>query len=255
MLGARRGYQRMPAFVWSMRRLIRHSATHIVAVSEAALQSVLPAPWQAGGNCTVIYSGLPMDAFHAVPERHQVRAEFGWPADSRVAINVARFFEQKNHPTIVESFRLAHAQDPRLRLLLVGDGKDKEEIERLVRSHGLDGVCAFAGVRKDVPRLLLASDLFFFPSLWEGLPGALLEALAAGLPVVTSDIAPMQEVARHFATAMWVAEPRDDAAHAGHIAAVLAKSYDRVAAQQHFERSPFTMDYVVQAYSRLYGVA
>lgn len=255
MLGASKGWMQSPPFVWLMRRLIKNGATHVVAVSESALDSVLPPPWQPAGKCSVIYSGLPMHAFYAVPERRDMRAEFGWPPDSQVAVNVARFFDQKNHPTIVESFRLAHARNPRLRLLLVGNGEHQEEIARQVHEQGLDTVCAFAGVRKDVPRLLLASDLFLFPSLWEGLPGALLEALAAGLPVVTSDIAPMQEIARHFPAALFMAAPRDAATHAEHMLALLEKPYDRAAAQEHFEQSPFTLEHTVQAYSRLYGLA
>lgn len=255
MIGESSGYMNWPAFVWLMRRLMRRSATHIVAVSEAALDSVLPPPWRSGCNTSVIYSGLPMQAFRETPQREAVREEFGWPADSQVAINVARFFDQKNHPTMIEAMRLAHAQNPRLRLLLVGDGKYQEEIMRQVHEQGLDAVCAFAGVRKDVPRLLLASDLFFFPSLWEGLPGALLEALAAGLPAVTSDIPPMREIANYFPMSLWMAAPRDAAAHANHMLEVLATPYDRAAAQARFEQSPFTLEHTIQAYSRLYGLA
>src|SRR5690606_18209788 len=64
MLGASGGYMQWPAFVWLMRRLIQRSATHIVAVSESALDSVLPPPWRSGCTYSIIYSGLPMDAFH-----------------------------------------------------------------------------------------------------------------------------------------------------------------------------------------------
>lgn len=255
MLGEMKGYLSWPAFVWVMRRLMRRSATHIVAVSEAALESVLPQPLRQGCHTSIIYSGLPMQAFRETPQRDAVRAEFGWPAESQVAINVARFFDQKNHPTIIEAIRLAHARNPRLRLLLVGDGKYQEAIIRLVHEQGLDGVCVFAGVRKDVPRLLLASDLFLFPSLWEGLPGALLEALAAGLPAVTSDIPPMREIASHFPESLWMAAPLDAEAHARHMLEVLETPYDRTAAQAHFEQSPFTLDHTIQAYSRLYGLA
>lgn len=255
MLGTSNGLQRSPAWIWFMRTLIRRSATHIVAVSQSALDSVLPPAWQAASNCRVIYSGLPLDTFQRVPQCREVREEFGWPPDSQVIINVARFFEQKNHTSIVEAIRIAHAKNPRIRLLLVGDGRLKDAVASLIQRHGLGEICALAGVRTDVPRLLLASDLFFFPSLWEGLPGALLEALAAGLPVVTSDIAPMREIVHHFPSALFMAAPCDAAAHAEHILMLLERACDRLPAQEHFRQSPFTLEHTISAYSQLYGLA
>lgn len=245
-----------PAYVWLMRSLIKRNATHVVAVSQAALASAFPPVWQRARTCQVIYNGLPMAAFQGSAERQQVRAEFGWPADCRIVINVARFSPQKNHKTIVEATRLLYEQDKSIRLLLVGGGKPGEALQGWLAADGVDKICALAGRRTDVPRLLRAADLFLFPSLWEGLPGALLEALATGLPAVASDIAPIQEVATYFPAAQLRLAPATDAAqHAHHLALALAQPVDRGSAQAHFvQQTPFVLERAVEAYSRLYGL-
>ena len=78
---------------------------------------------------------------------------------------------------------------------MVGDGQLMPNIRWMVSEEGIEDNVRFAGSRNDVPRLLLSSDCFIFPSKWEGLPGAVLEALTAGLPVVASDIGPTREIA------------------------------------------------------------
>jgi glycosyltransferase involved in cell wall biosynthesis len=255
MLGDRGRLMSNPLFMWLMWSLIKHSATHVVAVSRAALDDTFPPPWQTSCDCRVIYNGRSLAPFQGPVERRQVRDEFGWPLDSRVVINVARFSRQKNHPTILEAARLAYERHRDIRLLLVGDGELRDEITKLVDDHGLKDMCVMAGLHTDVPRLLLASDVFFFPSLWEGLPGALLEALAAGLPVVTSDIPPIQEIAEHSPASIILVGPANDAEqHTEHILTALDASIDQAAAREHFAKTPFTLENSVSAYSVLYGL-
>lgn len=243
-----------PMFVWLMRTLIKRNATHIVAVSRAALDSAFPPRWQDSCDCRIIYNGLALSSFQFPSERCEVREEFGWPLDSRIVINVARFSRQKNHRTILEATRLAYEVRRNIRLLLVGSGALDTEITRLIDDFDLKTICVTAGVRTDVPRLLLASDAFLFPSLWEGLPGALLEAWAAGLPAVTSSIAPIQEMAKHFPSSILMAAPNDVEKHAEHILTALDMKTDRALAREHFARTPFTLENSVMAYSMLYGL-
>jgi glycosyltransferase involved in cell wall biosynthesis len=255
-LGRARGLLTNRAFVWLMRGLIRRSATHVVAVSNAAMASMFPPPWQSSKYCQVIYNGLTPSSFQGVARRRQVRAEFGWPDDSRIVISVARFSPQKNHRTILETTRLAYARCKKIRLLLVGGGKPSDEIAKLVDAYGLRDMCVLAGGRTDVPELLRAADVFIFPSLWEGLPGALLEALASGLPAVTSDILPVQEVAAHFPPGMiYMAPANDTTKHAENVLWALHTPIDRAAAQKHFaEQTPFVLERSVKAYGGLYGL-
>ena len=239
-------------FVWAMRWLIRRCSTDVLAVSRSALDSVLPGRWQRGGRCRVVYNGTDVRPFHELPDRAGVRAEFGWPPEVRIVIHVGRMAPQKNHRGIVEAFRLVREQDEGARLLLVGDGRLRGEIEARIDRLGLRGACAITAGRRDVPRLLLASDVFLFPSLWEGLPGAPLEALAAGLPVVASDIPSIREIEPHFPGAILVAPADDVEAHAANVLRALRGPRDRADLRARFERSPFALPRAVEAYRELF---
>lgn len=256
-LGTAAGLTTHPTFVWLMRQLIKRSATDVVAVSHAALNSVFPPPWQKARPCQVIYNGLPLATLQGPTERQPVRAEFGWPDDCSILINVARFSPQKNHRTILAATRQVYERNPKLRLLLVGSAKPGDEVRRLVAEYGLAEICTLAGRRTDVPRLLRAADVFLFPSLWEGLPGALLEALAVGLPAVASDIPPIQEIAPFFPTTQLRLAPAEQTAHhAEHLDQALALPPDRMAAQQHFaQQTPFVLARAVAAYRALYRLS
>lgn len=240
------------AFVWAMRALIRACATDVVAVSRSALDSVLPGRWQASRRCRVVYNGTDVAPFQGPPDRAGVRAEFGWPPACRILVHVGRMSPQKNHRGILEVMRLVRNQDPGVRLLLVGDGKLRGEVEEGVDRLGLRHACAVTSGRRDVPRLLLASDVFLFPSLWEGLPGAPLEALAAGLPVVASDIPPIREIEPYFPGSILVAPPGDAEGHARNVLEALRRAPDREALRARFERSPFALARSVEAYRALF---
>ena len=84
---------------------------------------------------------------------------------------------------------------PKLVLLIAGrSGHLTAELERLRSQNGLNGAVRFLGHRTDVPEILAAADLFVFPSLYEGMPGAVIEAMALGLPIVATNIAPVREI-------------------------------------------------------------
>jgi glycosyltransferase involved in cell wall biosynthesis len=244
-----------PAFIWLMRTLINSNATHIVAVSQSTLDDVFPPPWSSSRDCRVIYNGVAWFPFQGAVERREVRQEFGWPLDSGIVINVARFSRHKNHGAVLEATRLAHEKHTGIRLLLVGDGDLRDEIVTLIDHYDLKDICAMAGLRTDVPRLLLASNVFFFPSLREGLPGALLEALAAGLPAVASDIPQTMEIAEYFPSSILTAPAGHVEKHAEHILAAMSASLDRSSAEERFMNTPFTLEKSTKAYGALYGLS
>jgi glycosyltransferase involved in cell wall biosynthesis len=143
---------------------------------------------------------LDPQAFTAPVDTNDVREEFRIPQESKLYINVSRMEKQKNHERLISIFAKIIDDDATARLLLVGRGGN--EIERRARAcaeeFGIADRIIFAGQRSDVPRLLKAADLMIFPSLREGLPGAVLEACAAGIPVLASDIPGVIEIASHF---------------------------------------------------------
>ena len=120
-------------------------------------------------------------------EREKMRSLMSW--NKRLVIgHVGRFGIQKNHSAIVEIFREILKYEPRAILCLVGDGELRKEIERRLKEYGIYDHVYFAGVQSEVWKFLSAMDVFLLPSLFEGLPFALIEAQANGLPCVVSDV-------------------------------------------------------------------
>lgn len=123
--------------------------------------------------------------------RSEIRNELGL-SDDFVIGHVGRFNVQKNHSYIIEVFSEIVKMIPNAKLILVGDGELKNEIQKKVCMMQLENSVIFLGVRKDIPRLLQAFDIFLFPSLFEGLSVAIIEAQAAGLPCVISESVPIE---------------------------------------------------------------
>ena len=101
--------------------------------------------------------------------------------------HVGRFNPQKNHEFLINIFNAICQKKENVKLLLIGDGEEKESIIKRVCELGLKNKVIFTGVRSDVNELLQAMDVFVFPSLYEGLPVTMIEAQAAGLPCIMSD--------------------------------------------------------------------
>lgn len=110
--------------------------------------------------------------------------------------HVGRFFEQKNHPFLIDIFYEIHKKNPDTVLLLVGGGELDDSLKNRMKQKvidlGLSGCVQFLGVREDVNEVMQAFDLFLLPSLFEGLPVTMIEAQASGLPCVISDKVPVQ---------------------------------------------------------------
>lgn len=158
-----------------------------------------------------IYYGIDPSRFEAAAAdaeaRVASRAQFGWGGDEVVAICVARFAAQKAHDVLLKAFAQASRSAPQLRLLLVGDdpfGDGRQRAEALAGELQLGDRVHFAGIRRDVPALLAASDVFVMASLWEGLGLVFLEAMAAGLPVLSTQVSAIPEVVVHGETGVLV---------------------------------------------------
>ncbi len=178
-----------------MTAWIKRYATRIAAVSETAMIDYMGPEWKNDVRTSVIYNGLDVSPFMDLPDRSATLAEFGIPSSAQVVVHVGNFRPVKDHKTLIKTASMMISRNKAVHFLLVGCGYLMSDIRKLVLAEGLEGNIHFAGPRKDVPRLLMASDCFVFPSRWEGLPGAVIEALAAGLPVVASAIGSIREIA------------------------------------------------------------
>jgi len=188
----RRRVQRALTAHW----LDRH-ATSIVAVSEGAMKNAWTNDWRADPRCRVIYNGLDLQQFVGPNDRLGVRREFGFPSDCPLLIHVGLLSAFKNQERLVHIFAELRKRIPGYRLLLVGRDSEgtQTRVQQTIAALRLQSEVVIAGERRDVPRLLKAADLMVFPSLREGLPGAVLEACAAGTPVVASDLPGTMEIA------------------------------------------------------------
>lgn len=121
--------------------------------------------------------------------KEKMRDEFGISQSDLVLGHVGRFSTPKNHSFLIDIFCQVKKQEPSAKLLLVGNDNDgnAEKIKEKVKMYGLQDSVIFTGLRKDIPNVLQAMDVFVFPSHYEGLALALVEAQASGLPCLSSD--------------------------------------------------------------------
>jgi len=240
-----------------MRRWIDRYATHVTAVSEGAMASVWGRDWKSDPRCRLLYNGVDPARFAAGGDRDGVCREFGLPCDAPLCIHVGRIARQKNHLRLVRIFAELLRRRPQARLLLVGRGGNS--LEKRLRSRiarlGIGGRVLLCGERADVPRLLGTADVLLFPSRWEGLPGVVQEAAAAGTPVVASDLPGVGELAERLAGIRRVGLDKPDSHWAEVVADVLAcpvPEHARTQARRAFEQSEFAIDRCAEKYCRIW---
>lgn len=171
----------------------RRGAT-FVAVSAAVADSIVHRFGVRRDRIVTIPNGIDVDRYPAGGDRDALRASLGiGPADT-VVISVAKLYRQKGHVVLVEAMRRVMAERPGVHLLLAGHGPERAAVEEAVRTSGQSERIHLLGERGDVGALLAASDIFVLASLWEGLPMALLEAMASRLPAVATTVAGSSQV-------------------------------------------------------------
>lgn len=126
-------------------------------------------------------------------DRKIVRARLNLPLNARIVLTTGRLTEQKGHRFLLEAVPTIIEHAPETHFVLVGEGQLKDELRARVRGLGLQSQVHFTGHRDDVPELMTAADLFVLPSLFEGLPLVILEAMAAGLPVIGTRVCGINE--------------------------------------------------------------
>jgi glycosyltransferase involved in cell wall biosynthesis len=173
---------------WMQRSLLRY-ATLGLAASAGSAAALYGEDWVSDPRFRVHHCGVALDSFREPVDSAAIRRELGIPEGSRVVGHVGRISLPKNHQFWIEIARELAARNPQLHFLLVGDGELRAEVVRWVKEAGLASRFTLPGPRHDVARVLRgAIDVFLFPSTWEGLPVAMVEAQAAGRPCVYSDI-------------------------------------------------------------------
>jgi len=148
-----------------------------------------------GVQSRVIPNGIPVADYQSSKAmRRDWRGKMSFKPDDVIFVCVARLWPVKQHALLLEAFARVAAGNTRVHLLCVGEGDLLPSLLEQVRRLGLKGHVHFTGIRTDVPEVLASSDVFILPSDWEGIPLAVLEAMAAGLPVVATSVGGLPEV-------------------------------------------------------------
>jgi glycosyltransferase involved in cell wall biosynthesis len=136
----------------------------------------------------VINNSVDAKKFNPFAEYKNLRPELGIAADDLVIASVARFTLQKQPWKLIGAFASIAAQYPKAKLLMVGDGEQKEKAIEMIRQYGIEDRVILQPFRTDVPALLANADIFVLPSLWEAFPIALLEAMSMGKAVIGTNV-------------------------------------------------------------------
>ena len=166
---------------------LRYQADVLMACSTEAGRWLYGDKACRSGKYVFLPNGVDLSRFRPDEDkRAEYRARMGL-SDKLVVGHVGRIQIAKNHAFLLDVFSRLYEKNRDARLLIVGDGDLREQTERRVAEMGLRDAVIMTGSRDDVPELMLAMDVFAFPSLWEGLPVTLVEAQSVGLPCVISD--------------------------------------------------------------------
>ena len=174
------------------RLTYRHLADRYVTPSEFVRRELLAYGYYGPERIRAIPNGVEVPADDPAA-RGRIRAELGL-GDAPVLITTSRLHPQKGHRHLLDALAGLRKALPALRLLIVGDGVERPNLEAQARQLGIADAAVFTGFRSDVADLLRAADLFVLPSLREGMPNTALEAMAVGLPVVASAVGGVPEV-------------------------------------------------------------
>ncbi|NDJ86456.1 MAG: glycosyltransferase family 4 protein [Chloroflexi bacterium] len=196
----------------------RYGFDRIIAVSEAVREAFSKLAKIDSERIETIYNGIEIERFDTHSARDAKRAEMGWPLDQPTVIMVAVLRPGKGHEVLFDAIPRLKEAVPGVRIKLVGGGELEDELRQQAAPYG--ETVEFLGQRMDVPDLLGASDVMVLPSWSEALPTVLIEAGAAGLPVVATDVGGSAEIVKDAETG-YIVPPGDSAAIADRLIAVL----------------------------------
>jgi glycosyltransferase involved in cell wall biosynthesis len=197
----------------------------------------------------VIYNGIPTSRFI-------LRAEQGNAKNKKnlIVLHIGRFAPQKNHLLLIEAFAMAFKKNPIMQLWLVGDGPLRPTVEKIILEKGLEENVVFFGIREDVPKLLALSDMLVLSSYYEGVPLTVLEAMAAGKPVVATAVGGVPELIEDGVTGILVSPNNPEALAKGilHLAkdTNLRQRMGRAAQEHTLDR--FDISRTARGYEALY---
>jgi glycosyltransferase involved in cell wall biosynthesis len=172
-------------------KLVYKYATHILANSHSGIDFFFPFRKETDKRFKVLYNGVDVNKYQLKETKHDIRKEIGISQNAFVIGHVGRYDQTKNHKTILKVAKHLITKDSSYVLVLCG--RNTEQLQSEIDNLNINDNVLILGYRKDVPRVLKALDCFYFPSLTEGQPNALIEAMLSNLPIACSNIKPILE--------------------------------------------------------------
>ena len=242
-------WRRRVALKWAMQ-----TSQGVVAVSRATGQDIETVLRLQSGSIDTIANGISFEPGHPDP----VRSELGLAPNEMLLLAVGNLYPVKGHAVLLEAFAMLQASEtlPDSRLAIAGAGVEAPRLRELAKHRGLNDKVHFLGHRADVPDLLAAADVFVLPSLAEGLPLALIEAMFAGKAIAASNVGGIADALQHGKEGLLV--PSGDAAGLADCMRRLIS--DRGCRTQLGRaanaraRADYTVERMVDGYERLYGL-
>lgn len=239
-------------------RLLIRAYDRVVAVSDSVRSALVEYEGIASRRVEVIRNGVRLedyiDAGSNEALRREVRRELNLAENDFVILQVARLNYLKDHRTAIRAIEQVRRCGVPVRLLMAGDGEERQNIENLIRELQLEPYVELLGTRRDIARLLAASDAFLLSSISEGIPLTIIEAMAASRPVVSTDVGGINEVVVPEKTGL-LAESRDHKTLAHHLAQLSTDSELSIRlghAGQQRAQDEFDQQQMIEAYATLY---
>ena len=173
---------------FALQRATSSLADAFTAVSKRTLEFAVAREGVVADRAEVIPNGIDLAPWAELPDKVAARVALGLPSEGRVIGTVGRLHEQKGHRFLLEAAQTILLEMPDAVFVIAGYGPWRERLEAQAKVLGIQANVHFPGFRPDVETVLAATDVFVLPSLWEGMSNALLEAMAAGKPVVATAI-------------------------------------------------------------------
>lgn len=136
----------------------------------------------------VIHNGIDLEKYRVPETKEQLRQEYGYNKDDFIFINVGNLLPPKNHKLLINACSQVKKKNKIFKLLITGEGHLRRELENQIKELKLEDTVILLGKRTDIAKLLKLSDCFVFTSIWEGMPNAIMEAMASGLSIITTNV-------------------------------------------------------------------
>ena len=226
---------------------------HVTAISSATRYALVAFENFPGNKIKVIYNGID-DSRYLIPKDENLEKSLGTNEEHPILGTVARLDSIKNQTMMIRALKIIHQRYPKTFLIIVGDGPERETLESIVKELQLTSRVIFAGFREDAHLFYKIMDIFLLTSFSEGTAITLLEAMAAGLPCIATNVGGNPEIVVDKETGFLVTN--DDAHDLAEKICILLDNEDAMtkmgkAARRRFEQN-YTIDKMVEAYERLY---